>query len=220
MSQLKLLIRDIEFFIIALLLFSCNYSKKESSKIEIYLLKDTILTKEGVEISNMPNKEDLDSTYYNKIDTIRVRYDTLNKEFIYAGRFNAEKSELKDKPFITNDEIIGLNLTESVFIFTQPAAKKIVNIQSSMKYGKQFAILKDGNILLTGYFWSKSSSYGSTWYCIEYDRTQNISKRNEFSFYKGNGINAMKREKIEKDMPHIGELVNAFEKSDRLISEN
>ncbi len=220
MNQLNLLIRAISFLIIAVILYSCGDTGNESSKIEIYLLKDVILTDEGVAISNMPNKEDLDSSYYNKIDTLRVRYDTLSKEFIYAGRFNAEKSKIKEKPFISNTEIIGLDLSKSVFVFTESAAKKIVNIQSSMKYGKQFVILKDGNILLTGYFWSKNSSYGSTWYCIEYDGTQNISKRNEFSFYKGNGINAMKREKIEKDMPHIGELVNAFEKSDRLISEN
>lgn len=160
------------FFIVATSLnFSCQ-EKTKLSNLEIYTLKA-----ENVEIE--------------------VPYDSVSKEFIYAPKFAVSESLLNAKPLIVDEEIICLDTVSGKIELSTEAINKIINLRPSMKHGIKFAICKNKEPLFTGYFWSSFSSYGSTWNCIEYNHNKKVTSPVKLNIYKGNGLNASKREKID-----------------------
>ena len=203
----------IKIFFISLFLVCCH--KEEHHSIEIYLLKDRVTTDEGISIEKATSIVDVDTTLLKDIP-ITVRYDTLNKEFIYAGSFHVNKNQIEPTPLIKNEDVLGLNIDNSEIKLSAEAANKIISLKPSMKGGIQFVITDNKNPVMTGYFWSSYSSYGSTWNNIEYDHTKKVDKPIFLRMYKGHGINAAKREAIP--FSDFKDLVNAFSQSDRLLN--
>ena len=183
------LIRAISFISFFFFFFSCQ--EKEHAKIEIYTLRD------------------------GTIDT-KSFYDSIRQELIYAPKFEVRQSMLMENPLIMDGEILGVDTTGGNIIFTATGFNKIINLKPSMKHGIKFAICENKKPLMTGYFWSSLSSYGSTWNCIEYNHLAKTDKSpKRLKIYRGNGIDITKREKINfKDYP---ELLKALAKTNRII---
>jgi len=158
-------------FIVILINFSCQ-EKSKKSEIEIYTLK-------------------------SENEKPEVLYDSIQKEFLYAPKFEVSQNLLNEKPLIIGDEILCLDTVSGKIELSAEAINRIVALNPSMKHGIKFAICKNKEPLFTGYFWSSLSSYGSTWNCIEYNHTKKAVEPTKFGIYKGNGINPTKREKID-----------------------
>ena len=178
---------SIILFLIIIAVSSCQ--KKDNSQIEIYTITSAKETKEPA-------------------------YDSLRKEFLYAPQFEATEEMLDSVPLIINDDIICLDTISGQIKFSANAINKIVSLKPSMKEGIKFAICKNKKPLFTGYFWSSLSSYGNMWNSIEYNHTEKVSQPTKLSIYKGNGIDASKREKIS--FANYKELVQILTESDRI----
>lgn len=217
MNQRKLqairLLTICSLFCINLFLIGCH--KSEQHSIEIYLLKDRVNTNEGVSLEKIKGFPEIDTIALKEMPKT-VKYDTLNKEFIYAGSFHVNKNQIESTPLIKNEDVLGLNIDNSEIKLSAEAANKIIALKPSMKDGIQFVITDNKNPVMTGYFWSSYSSYGSTWNNIEYDHTKKVDKPIFLRMYKGHGINAAKRETIP--FSDFKDLVNAFSQSDRLLN--
>src|SRR6187402_610310 len=93
---------QISFILFVVLNFiSCNSNSNHA--IEIYLLKERIGSKDGIAISDIKNLKDLDTSNLKSISKI-ARYDTINKEFIYAGKFNVSQNQIDTSPLIKDSE--------------------------------------------------------------------------------------------------------------------
>lgn len=158
-------------FIVILINFSCQ-EKSKKSEIEIYTLK-------------------------SENEKTEVLYDSIQKEFLYAPKFEVSQNLLNEKPLIIGDEILCLDTVSGKIELSAEAINRIVALNPSMKHGIKFVICKNKEPLFTGYFWSSLSSYGSTWNCIEYNHTKKAVEPTKFGIYKGNGIDPTKREKID-----------------------
>ncbi|NDJ00138.1 hypothetical protein GWA97_13700 [Flavobacterium sp. LaA7.5] len=183
-------------YVIALSIVALNFScqnKDESSKIEIYTLK-------------------------SEVESEKEIYDSIQKEWVYAPEFEVTQNLLNENPLILNEEILCIDTISGRIKLSVVAINKIIALPASMKKGIKFAICKDKKPLLVGYFWSSLSSYGSTWNCIEYDHTKEVESEMFLNMYKGNGIDASKREKI--NFNNYPELLETLEKSERLYQGN
>lgn len=172
--------------------FSCQ-QKSNISKIEIYTINEQSLDKEDV-------------------------LDSINKKIIYAPKFEVSENMLSKTPLILNEEIICIDTISSKIKLSADAINKIVTIKPSMKHGIKFAICNNRKPIMTGYFWSSFSSYGSTWNCIEYNHTEKLNKTMSLNFYKGNGMDASKREKI--NFANYKDIVKIFKESGRIECES
>lgn len=178
------------FLLSAIGLFSNSCEKaSEHSKLEIYTLR--------------PNKE------------INAKaYDSLNKEIVYAPQFDVDITDLNKEPLISDEEIICVDTLSGKIRLNAEAVNKIVSLPNSMKHGIKFAICINRKPVTTGYFWSSFSSYGSSWNCIEFNHTEKVDSAQLLAIYKGNGLNASKREKFNfKKYP---ELLNSLMKLEKL----
>ena len=141
MNQRKLqvikLLTICSLFFICLSLIGC--SKSEQHSIEIYLLKDRVNTNEGVSLDKVKHFPKIDTTALKEIANT-VRYDTVNKEFIYAGSFRVKENQIEPTPLIKNEEILGLSIENSEIKLAAEAANKIIALKPSMKGGIQFVI--------------------------------------------------------------------------------
>lgn len=198
-----------------LLLISC--SDKKQNSIEIYLLKDRKLNSEGVQINTIKD--------YQKMDTMKLKsyipyttYDTIKNDFIYSSKFEFKTKDLNLKPLISDNEINSFNISEGKLILNNSGAKKLFKLRPSGRNGEQFVIKVNDSSVFSGYFYNSISSYGSNWNCINIDFSEFVkdsTKTNySFDFFKGNGIDFTKREKI--DLKKYSELLKAFEESNRL----
>lgn len=151
----------------------------DKPEIEIYLPKERIVSKDGTElIREWVFREDLKNDEYfieeNKYYLKYARYDTLNNNYIYAGSFVADKSDLKEEPFIKNDEIIEFDFKKSLIKFSPSGVEKIWNLPPNFNFSRQFIITADKEPILTGYFYSIfASSYVSHFYIV-YDGSNDI----------------------------------------------
>jgi len=175
--------------IVILFLNICCQNKSIKPEIEIYTIKE-----------NFQNIEE--------------KYDSLKKELIYAPEFTVTKDMLNSEPLITDKEILCIDTILGKIKLSENAVNKIVDLNPSMKYGVKFVICKDKEPLLTGYFWSSFSSYGSKWNCIEYDHTKKVSEPVELIMYKGNGLNYANNEKI--NFSNYSELIKTLEEAKKL----
>jgi len=86
-----------------------------------------------------------------------------------VNAFHIEKEGLESLPFITDDEILSFRIKKDTFdskiieyhIFEvlENVAKRINDLNISLSEGRQFALLVNGNIVYTGYFWNLRSSF-------------------------------------------------------------
>ncbi len=91
------------------------------------------------------------------------------------GAFIATQADLQDTAFIRNSEIISLRISRDtvgskvierhVFNVSESAADRIQGVAGSgldipLCCGRQFALVVDGQIVYTGYFWNFISSFG------------------------------------------------------------
>lgn len=177
------------FLIAVLLNFSCQ-QRNSKSEIEIYTIKSS-----GNE-------------------NIGVSRDSTKGEIIYAPKFEVTSDLINENPIITNDEILCLDTVSGKIELSADAINKIIALNPSMKHGIKFAICQNKEPIFTGYFWSSFSSYGSNWNCIEYKHTEKATKPLKLNIYKGNGIDAAKREKI--DFSNYPKLLRYFQDSSKV----
>jgi hypothetical protein len=131
------------FIVILLLLPTSNFSfaqtiTNQSCKIEFYLLKSVI-----------PNAD--------KTTEIRAKFD-------------ATPADLEEKAFINDADIISCTVNKDTakafsmsFKVSDSAAKRIKDLDRPLCCGKQFAVVVNGKICFTGYFWNIMSSFGCDW---------------------------------------------------------
>ncbi|MEN2399120.1 hypothetical protein GKZ90_0004995 [Flavobacterium sp. MC2016-06] len=200
--------------LIALLILSLTSCVEPKHSIEIYLLKERIKSNEGIPVDKIKNFDKIVDTVFLKTIGKTANYDTIKKEFIYAGRFEVNSNQIELNPLINDSEIINLNVQSSNLKFSESAIKKIKKLKAPMQNGIQFVICDNKKPLFSGYFWNSYSSYGSTWNCIEYN---NIKINEELKIYKGNGIDATKR--ISINFADSKELIDAFRATNRLTDD-
>lgn len=180
----------------------------------IYLLSILMIIVSCNREDNKPKIEVYTFKNFQPPVTDNLQYDTLNKEIIYAGKFEVSAGDLNSSPLIHNEDVLELDTISGTIKLSATAINKIVSLEPSMKFGIPFAIFIDKEPVFSGYFWSSYSSYGSSWNCIEYNHTENVTDSKCLDIYKGNGIDALKREKvIYKNYP---KLINSFKNSHRL----
>ncbi len=199
--------------LLSFLFFSCN---NHQDKIEIYLLKNRIRTTEGIPVLEYVKLKNI--KYDENLENLKdCNFDSVSKKFIFGGKFNIEKESLEKEPFITNEDILKLNLKKSEIILSEIGRQKIAQLKPNMKYGIQFAICVNKKPLLTGYFRSIYSSYIYNWNYINYDhynKEKRIDKDTNFVVRQNQDYENWKP--ILTDLNKYPELINTFKKSKRL----
>ncbi len=212
MNQIKSNSHILLSCLVFILISSCKRTNNKDL-IEIFILKERVKSDEGVPYINLDTNKVFNKNELKKEKEL-PNYDTIKKEFIYAGRFDVDIKQIKENPFINNDEIIMLDTVSGKIKLSANAINKIISLKPSMKEGIQFVICKNKKPLFTGYFWSSFSSYGSTWNCIEYDHTLKTEKPVVLNMYRGNGIDALKRQKIDFNKYH--EILNVLSEDEKI----
>ncbi len=154
-------------YLLFLLVFtSCQ--KKSQDVIEIYLTKERIPHKVGVPFDEMPKYIDVDliDGVFGRYDNYFISYDTIKKDFIFLGDFEVKKEDLEEKPFITNDEILGFDFKKSNVVVSGNSYYKF----SDKRIGNlaQFVICINKEPVINGYFLSEMSSVYFDWYAMYY----------------------------------------------------
>lgn len=200
-------------FFLSFFLFSCI---NQEEKIEIYLLKNRIRTNEGIPVLDYVKLKKIKQDK-NLENIMECNFDTLSEKLIFGGKFNANKENIENEPFISDEDILKLNLERSELVLTNIGRQKIAQLKPNMKYGIQFAICVNKKPLLTGHFRSIYSSYIQSWNYISYDH-YNKEKRldKDMNFVIRQNKDYEKWEPILTDLKEYPELINAFKKSNRL----
>ncbi|RAR47346.1 hypothetical protein [Flavobacterium lacus] len=203
-------------FVLSFIFASC---KKKNDSIEIYLTKEKIESYDGVPLRTAIKdttiiRQVLES--YNE----EIRIDTLNNKPIYMGHFVAELSDLEEKPFINDSEILGFDFENSEIHFSKSVTEKIYKSipewRKKSHFGKQFVLCHNGKIILNGYFIGSMSKYHSNTYQIKYHRYPE-HKRNDaltsVAFSISDSLN-FEKNNLKKNK----ELYHAFK--NRLINQS
>ena len=192
--------------ILSFLLLTCCARENFKSEIEIYLLKSRKIEK-GIDIDKMDFYDEYcESLQFLLPDT---RIDSINQEFIYAGKFSANTNDLKIKPIINNDEILFLDTIGSKIIIKKSGLEKILNLKKEIVNGYQFAITENKKVIFTGYFWDFSSSYLSHWNSLYFKSQKYYNKEKiELELFRNYGMKNPEFDSINfKQYP---ELIKAF----------
>lgn len=199
--------------VVSILFNSC---KKNEEEVEFYLLKNRIISTEGIPVqqyAKLKKIENFESVKY-------CSFDTVNKQLIYGGKFVVNQNDIQTEPLVTNDEILKLDLQKSELILSESARKKISHIKPSMKYGVQFVILVNKKPCLTGYFRSNISSYIYNWNYIGYDYySNNIEAKQDENFVIRQNADYIKWEPVLTDLKNYPALIKAMKNSNRLKSD-
>jgi hypothetical protein len=191
-------------------LFIPSSCKNADDKLEIYLTNGLIESFEGI-----PVKEAVDDSikYKNIVDLYgeKLKYDTINQKILYSGRFTTEKHDLKDKLFIVDSEILGVDFKKSEIFFTNSVSQKLKNLDHSMVRGRQFVLMHNNNTVINGYLFSTYSSYWSNTYQIHFYQSEKIDQK-EVRFSFNDSINFDENHLIKNK-----KLVKAFEKRNERI---
>lgn len=199
----------------------CGCEQTSNPKIEIYLLNKRIEPNYGVLITQLPDftgvLSEMDSITFSRFKNMKI--DTISKRGITAGEFDATKKDLKNKPLITDSDIISFNFEKNEIIIKTEAAKKIKELKSNVISHIQFVIALDKKPILTGYFASPFSSYPSNW---NYISTIPLNSSNDptlqkFTIEKTNYINNIKIKHELPDLKKNSPFYNAFKNSNRII---
>jgi len=184
--------KSLLFLIFTLLFVGCT--EKSDNVLEIYLLEERQPSSIGIPMS------ELSSSYKEKLaltveDLKYTNFDTINNKLIFGGEFNFLDSKIQKYPFLKDDEIIAIDTVNSIITLNKSGVDKITNLKPDMINGVQFVICNNKKPVFSGYFWSKYSSFKSSWYCIEYDHLDKIS--NTYKIYKSFGMNGNENKKIK-----------------------
>lgn len=204
--------KRIPLILLVVLIISC--SKKPKHTIEIYLLKSRVENSFGIPISDYLKMNELD--YVELKSFSNATFDTVNKQIIYAGKFDILKGQLNDKPFIDNQDIKFLDIKRNKIIFTEKASRKIGLLAGKMNEGHQFIITDNRKPIFGGYFWSIYSSYGTNWNVISFrHKIQNQPPKKELEYFilEGQGMSRLENYINFNNYP---QLIEAFEKTNRL----
>jgi hypothetical protein len=154
------------FLLLLISLISCQ--KKHQDVIEIYLTKERIPHKVGVPFEEIPKYVNIDLTdpVFGRYDHFFVSYDTISKDFVFLGEFDIRRENLKEEPFITNDEILGFDFEKSNVVVSGNSYYKF----SDKRIGNlnQFVICINKKPVINGYFLSGMSSAYIDWYAMYY----------------------------------------------------
>jgi hypothetical protein len=192
-------------------------SKKEQL-IEVYLPKKPIPSFEGLPLEKA-FKENEVAAVAEKYKNSMVRFDTINHEVIYFGKFIAEMNDLQSNPFIRNDEIRGFDLNKSLLITSKSARNKMSHLKTERKnyYGNQFVLCIDKKPIISGYLIKQTNSiFWSNTYEILYDSDLKSGKIGGTEMYQCNFIHFGKNPR-NLNMKNEKELLMAFKSSGRLI---
>lgn len=105
---------------------------------------------------------------------LKSRKPNLNPAIGISGQFWVNKTDLQDTPFIKDVEILGctyekdtvkyndssLITIKQIFKIAATVAPRIRNIEIPLCCGRQFALVVNGEIVYSGYFWNTLSSFG------------------------------------------------------------
>lgn len=131
------------FVVTLTVLLNVNFSfgqaiGNQSCKIEFYLLKNVI-----------PNAD---------------------KTTLMKGKINVTVADLEEKAFVSDADIdscfISKDSTRSFRMFfrvSDSAANRLKSLNLPLCCGNQFAVVVNGKICFTGYFWNMLSSFGCSW---------------------------------------------------------
>jgi len=198
------------------LLFLLVACEKKKDIIEIYLTKDRIESYDGVPLRTAIK----DTTIIRQVlESYKeeIRIDTINEKPIYMGHFLADQDDLEEKPFINDSEIVGFDFENSEIHFnksvTEKVYKSIPEWRKKSHFGKQFALLHNGKIILNGYFINSMSSYWSTTHQIKYHRYPEHKRNDTLSSVAFSISDSLNFEK--NNLKKNKELYNAFK--NRLI---
>jgi hypothetical protein len=203
----------ISILLLSFLFFACDNHK---DKIELFLLKHRVRTNEGIPVLDYVKLKNIkyDENLANLKD---CNYDSVSKTFIYGGRFSIGNECLEAAPFLTDEDVLKLNLIKSELILSENGRQKIAHLKPNMMNGVQFAICVNRKPLLTGYFRSIYSSYVYNWNYINYDhynKEKRTDKDTNFIIRQNQGY--QKWNPIVTDLNNYPELIAAFKKSKRL----
>ena len=159
---------------------------------------------EGVAIDNLvTHSEDAEIEKQNLIK-LNIKSDTINDQFIFAGKFKASKEDLQSVPIITNDEIISFNIKTSEIEISKSGFEKLIKLDrtnSENGIGIQFAICINETPKIFGYFYNYSYivTYIPTTYSISY-KTKEREKNYKSMLLKFNNFKAEPNGKINMRM--------------------
>lgn len=180
--------------LITISFLSCD--SESTDVLEIYLLKNRIETLDGIPIVEL--KDTLIKNELIERFGTNLHYDTIANKVIFAGSFFSKKSDLQNQPFITNEEIIGLELANYSICFNKSVGKKIsdsyLEWRKENQSGKQFALCRNGTIILNGYFYNAINNYTSNTYQIFY-LPNNKKDTNKYLFTAGPSYDLSKDKK-------------------------
>lgn len=199
--------------LVLLLAVACH---KPEDVIEIYLLKERIRSHEGIPVLDYVRKKNI--PYHKNIENLKdVNYDSISKEYIWAGAFEALNTDLTPTPLIGNDEIELLNLKRSELQLSTAGKKKIQGLKPNYKYGIQFVICVNKEVCFTGYFRENRSSNIFNWNYIDYNyEKSDLKVKHEENFVIRQNKNYYSVRPILTDLRKYPKLVAAFKNTNRL----
>jgi hypothetical protein len=213
-----------------LILIGCNrkqhkVDKIQKAKIEIYLPKERIVSKDGSELLNDWNfrkelKKYSSSILLNDYHLKYARYDSITHNIIYAGSFSATENDLPSTPFIYDNEILGFDFETSEIIISASGVEKLWSLQPNMNFSRQFILTADRKPILTGYFYSiYSSSYVKHFYIVYNSGYEGVEKpefKDENFKIEYNPESEFNWELEKYDFKKSDEFYDAFEKSGKI----
>ena len=147
--------------ILVIIIYSCKKGKNYSKdRIDIFLTESRLESYKGQKISD--NNQEIE--YLKRLDSSKIidleitKLDTLSRNFIIAGPFEALISDLQHKPLISNEEITKYDLKTNTFFLSNKAEKRIKELGIHSNHGKQFVMTVNGKPKLTGYLFNLSLS--------------------------------------------------------------
>ncbi|WP_417887964.1 hypothetical protein [Zunongwangia sp.] len=228
--------------ILAFLLISCVKKQKANDeldlpKIEIYQPKERIVSNFGNPITDewiLSEFFDNDTTlfqdkYLNDCSSflhrpnyqIFTKVDPKSNKLIYAGPFSATTQDLKENPFIKDEEIIGFDFKESKIRISSTGVSKIMSLKPNMNHSRQFVITIDKMPILTGYFFNTfSSSYVSHFYIEHLYKDENFKSNSpKISDYEifYNPKSEFDWEPIQYNFKKNAKFYKAFKETNKLI---
>lgn len=197
--------------LLVVLCFSCK-REEPKPKIEIYLLKTKVESYEGSRTLELA-KFDTISEEVIEAGLAQTRYDTIKNEYIFAGKFKVTVNDLMDRPFITDGQILKLDVEKNEIRLDSLATMQVSMLEADMRYGTQLVITVDKKPVLAGYFWNGFSSYWCHTYHIMYHRNITVQdhSRSHQIFYE-----PIKNTEGINQPPYPTELIEAFRSSGRL----
>lgn len=200
-------------------LVSCE--TKREDKVEIYLLNKRIVSSEGIPFRETSLYKKLPDSLFDLEQYKDVSFDPVDSTMIYGGKFEVVEADLLEKPQITDDQIVGLNLKTNEIIFSNSGMKRLGDVPPNGNLGAQFAICVNKKPVLTGYFESFTySRFHFNWNYIIYISKFEV-EQDEVQ-YEGPFIITRNHGNVQYDpyLPDLNEypeLVKAFRDSDRII---